>query len=318
MARAKLTIDLGAIADNWRRLNRLASPGSAAAAVVKADAYGLGADRVVEALHRIGVRTFFVALAEEGASIRGVLGGDAEIFVLSGIQSGDEAIVSEQNLIPVLNSAEQFQRFLRDSPGRPHAVQVDTGMNRLGMEASEFGSIRDRLLESGPTLVMSHLACADEPSSPLNKAQLAEFKRMTRGLDARLSLAATGGMLLGSEYHFDLCRPGVGLFGGLPFADAVPVVRLELPVIQVRNGRARRNRRVRRRLAGRRNHAGCNRFGRLRRRDLQGGRPGSDAACGRGAVPVGRQDFDGSDNGRCQPPRSCAGDYGAAGRAPVD
>ena len=235
MAKAKLTISLDAIAANWRSLDRLSSIASETAAVVKADGYGLGAARVSQALAKCGVRTFFVALAEEGSALRDSLGTGAEIFVLSGYLPGDGPLVAGFDLIPVINSVQQFSTFRADHPEQPFALQVDTGMNRLGMEQAEFRSIRGELSAAIPVLVMSHLACADEPDNTLNERQLREFADMTDGMPTRRSLSATGGMLLGRDYHFDLCRPGIGLYGGLPFARSRQVVQLSLPVIQVRD-----------------------------------------------------------------------------------
>jgi alanine racemase len=108
-------------------------------------------------------------------------------------------------------------------------------MNRLGMEPAEWAAVRDVALEQNPTLIMSHLACADEPDHLMNIRQLDAFRDMTMGLDVPLSLANTGGVLLGPKYHFDLTRPGIGTYGGLPFADASPVVALSAPVIQCRS-----------------------------------------------------------------------------------
>ena len=138
------------------------------------------------------------------------------------------------DLIPLLNAPEQVARHFSGAPGHPFGVQLDTGMNRLGMEHDDWTSLRSDLMEAGPRLVMSHLACADEPDHHMNAQQLRAFHEMTDGVAHRRSLAATGGILLGPEYHFDLVRPGVGLYGGLPFADAGPVVRIEVPVIQTR------------------------------------------------------------------------------------
>ncbi|WP_372803646.1 alanine racemase [Paracoccus seriniphilus] len=224
-----LQIDIQAIVANWRALASMA-PTARAAAVVKADAYGLGAGRVVAALYEAGARDFFVALAREGQVLRGHLPEDARINVLSGHMEGQDL----SGLVPVLNSTEQFFRDRAMRPGQPFALQLDSGMNRLGMEAGEWASIRDEALAAGPAFIMSHLACADEPEHPANASQLAAFRAMTEGCDVPLSLAATGGILLGKDYHFDLVRPGIGMYGGLPFAQARPVVRLSLPVIQTR------------------------------------------------------------------------------------
>ncbi|TRW96673.1 alanine racemase [Paracoccus sp. M683] len=225
-----LQIDLGAIQANWRALADR-SGAARAAAVVKANAYGLGAERVAPALYDAGARDFFVALAAEGQAIRPHLADDAQVFVLSGHMDGADLA----GLVPVLNSPQQFFRDRAIRPGRPFAIQLDTGMNRLGMEPAQWAAIRDEALAAGPVLIMSHLACADEPDHPANAAQLTAFHQMTDGCGVPRSLAATGGILLGPDYHFDLTRPGVGLYGGLPFADAQPVLRLSLPVIQTRD-----------------------------------------------------------------------------------
>ena len=225
-----LQIDIAAIVANHAALAAKA-PGARAAAVVKADAYGLGAERVVPALHAAGVRDFFVALASEGRAIRALLPGDARINVLSGHMPGADLA----GLTPVLNSAEQFFRDRATRPGQPFAIQLDSGMNRLGMEPAEWAALRDEALAAGPAFVMSHLACADEPDHPANAAQLRAFREMTQGCGVPRSLAATGGILLGPDYHFDLVRPGIGLYGGLPFAEARPVVALSLRVIQTRD-----------------------------------------------------------------------------------
>ena len=233
--RMGLTIDLAAIAANWKALAARA-PGARPGAVVKADAYGLGAARVAPALYAAGARHFFVALAAEGRAIRPLLGDDASIFVLSGLMPGQDLT----GLIPVLNSAEQFFRDRALRPRGGFAIQLDSGMNRLGMEPAEWAAIRAEALSArtaagqGPALVMSHLMCADEPGHPANAAQLAAFREMAMGVTAPLSLSATGGILLGAEYHFDVTRPGIGLYGGDPFAEARPVVTLALEVIQTR------------------------------------------------------------------------------------
>ncbi len=228
-----LHIDLQAIVANWQALAAKA-PGARAAAVVKADAYGLGAGRVAPALHKAGARDFFVALASEGRALRRHLPDDARIYVLSGHMEGADL----RGLIPVLNSPEQFFRDRTMRPGRPFAIQLDTGMNRLGIEPGEWAAIRAEAVAATPDFIMSHLACADEPDHPANAAQLAAFHAMTDGCAVPRSLSATGGILLGPDYHFDLIRPGIGLYGGLPFADAQPVVRLSLPVIQTRTVQA--------------------------------------------------------------------------------
>jgi alanine racemase len=234
MATATLTIDLDAVAANWRALDRLAGPEVQTAAVVKSDAYGLGVTRVARTLAQAGARRFFVAFAEEGAAVRQALGQGPQIAVLSGHLPGDTEMIHDLDLTPMLTSLDQITRHLEALPGHPFGVQLDTGMNRLGVELLEWEAVAPILIDAGPQLLMSHLACADDPEHPMNEAQLRMFHQMTDGTGLPRSLASTGGILLGPRYHFDLTRPGVGLYGGRPFEAARPVVTLSLPVIQTR------------------------------------------------------------------------------------
>jgi len=233
MGTATLSIDHSAIASNWRALASLCR--GETGAVVKADAYGLGAGVVARTLAEAGARWFFVAVAEEGAAVRAALGPGPRICVFSGHMEGDAAILRAHDLTPMLNSVDQMLRHVEALPGHAFGIQLDTGMNRLGMEPAEWAALRDIALAQNPVLVMSHLACADDPHDPMNAHQLQVFREMTDGIGVKRSLAATGGMLLGEAYHFDLCRPGIGLYGGAPYAEARPVVRLDLPVIQLRD-----------------------------------------------------------------------------------
>lgn len=233
MSTATLTIDLTAIAANWHALDRMTSVETAA--VIKADAYGLGMDKVGPALAAAGARQFFVAVAEEGVALRRVLGPGPAISVFSGHMPGDSDMIAQASLIPLINSVDQLLMHVETLPGKPFGLQLDSGMNRLGMEPGEWAAVRDIALAQKPTLIMSHLACADDPAHMMNSMQLDSFNDMTQGVEVPRSLAATGGILLGKEYHFDLTRPGVGLYGGAPFALAAPVVTLDVPVIQVRD-----------------------------------------------------------------------------------
>lgn len=233
MSTAHLTIDLGALAANWRALDSMT--GCETGAVVKANGYGLGVDRVARTLAQAGARRFFVAVAEEGVALRKALGPGPVICVFSGHMDGDTALIRDHDLVPMLNSIDQMLRHVEALPGQMFGVQLDSGMNRLGMEPAEWAALRDIAMEQMPMLIMSHLACADEPDHPMNARQLRVFNEMTAGLDVARSLASTGGILLGPEYHFDLTRPGIGLYGGLPFEQAQPVVYLDIPVIQVRD-----------------------------------------------------------------------------------
>ncbi|MEM8592617.1 MAG: alanine racemase [Pseudomonadota bacterium] len=231
MAKATLTVDLSAIVTNWRALDAMSA--AETGACVKANGYGLGAAQVATALQQAGCKTFFVAIAEEGAELRKVLGPEPRICVFGGHMEGDADTIRGAALVPMLNSLKQISRHRQALPDATFGIQLDSGMNRLGMEPEDWAAARDTL--PNPEFIMSHLACADEPSHIMNPAQLAAFRQMTKGADVPLSLAATGGILLGEDYHFDLTRPGIGLYGGAPFTAAKPVVRLSLPVIQVRD-----------------------------------------------------------------------------------
>ncbi len=228
MGTGTLTINLDALADNWRALDAMTAVETAA--VVKADGYGLGAALAGKCLAEAGARQFFVAVAEEGAVLRSALGDGPVINVFSGHMAGDAEILRQNNLTPMLNSPEQVIRHTDALPGHAYGLQIDTGMNRLGIEPYDWAPE----MAAEATLVISHLACSDEPGHAANDAQLKTFLSMTAGLRCPRSLAATGGILLGPDYHFDLTRPGIGLYGGLPFEDASPVVTLDLPVIQTR------------------------------------------------------------------------------------
>ena len=232
MSTARLTINLQSLAHNWRALD--AKTNVETGAVVKADAYGLGAEPVSWTLADEGVRKFFVAVAEEGAAVRKAVGPGPDIFIFSGHMDGDAEVLSGQNLIPLINSPQQFQRHRDALPDHPLGIQLDSGMNRLGLEPADWAELRDAALALNPAVLMSHLACGDEPEHPMNRQQLRTFREMTDGIAVPRSLAATGGSLMGPEFHFDFCRPGIGLYGGMPFTEAKPVVTVDLPVVQVR------------------------------------------------------------------------------------
>ena len=232
MSTATLTIDLMSIRANWRALSALSA--GVTGAVVKANGYGLDAARVSRALAQEGARHFFVAVAEEGAVVRRALGPGPKIYVFSGHMENDRSLIRDHQLTPMINSVDQLLRHVDAMPDVEFGVQLDSGMNRLGMEPSEWRAVRDLVLRLKPEILMSHLACADDPQHIMNGQQLREFRDMTDGLNVPRSLAATGGILLGNSYHFELTRPGIGLYGGAPFETAQPVVTVDIPVIQVR------------------------------------------------------------------------------------
>ena len=231
MATGTLHIDLEAVAANWRALDAASPQGCETAATVKADGYGLGAVPVAKRLAQAGARTFFVATADEGLVLRRALGEGVEIGVYYGHMAGDTLTLQRGRLTPVLCSIEQLGRHLEALPGHPFGLQLDTGMNRLGLKWADWAAAAEIALAARPRFVMSHLSSADDPASPESARQLATFREMTDGISTRRSLAATGGTLLGPAYQFDMTRPGVGLYGGLPFAAAEPAIRLDLPVI---------------------------------------------------------------------------------------
>lgn len=238
MATGLLHIDLDAVIANWRSLDALTGAGCETGAVVKADAYGLGAGPVALALARAGARRFFVAATEEGVALRRALGPGPMIGVFSGHMAGDTAALAGADLVAMLNSPEQVARHLQALPDQPFGLQLDTGMNRLGLEEPDWAALAPDLLPRGPQLIMSHLACSDAaPDSAefaMNARQLAVFRRMTDGLGVKRSLSATGGILLGPDYHFDITRPGIGLHGCAPFDQGAKPLRLALPVVQTR------------------------------------------------------------------------------------
>lgn len=229
---ARLHVDLEALTANWAALDALSAPNTETAAVVKGDGYGCGAVQVGQALRRDGVRTFFVAVPSEGVILREAIGPDPAIYILGGYGQEELFEYRMHELRPVLNSALQARAWFADDNG-PCAVQIDSGMNRLGMEADEFAALGP--LPETVDLIMSHMGNADDPGHPMNAQQLAEFTRMLAGQTTRLSLSATAGLLLGPEYHFDMVRAGIGLYGGWPYRDARKVVDVIAPIIQIRD-----------------------------------------------------------------------------------
>lgn len=244
-AGAVLTIDLGAIVANWRLLQGRVGR-AACAAVLKADAYGLGAAQVGPALAAAGCRQFFVAHLDEAIALRPLLPADATVWVLHGPLPGTEPEFVAQGVRPVLNSRAQLEgwRALAHRLDREldAVVQVDTGMARLGLPPGELNALAaDPQAWAGVRvgLVMSHLACADEPADPANATQLRRFRLARRLLPAApASLANSSGVFLGPDFHFDLVRPGAALYGIAPVAGRPnplqPVLQLDARVIQVR------------------------------------------------------------------------------------
>jgi alanine racemase len=243
IAGVRLTIDLGALAANWRELAAMSDPAECAA-VVKADAYGIGLEPAVAVLSAAGCRTFFVALPEEGRRVRAI-DSDAAIYVLNGFFPEALDTYREGMLRPVLNSLEEVEAWARLAGASPSALQVDTGMNRLGLslrEALTLAQHQELHAKFAPQLLMSHLACADAPEHPLNRAQLALFEEVRAQFPTLpASFANSAGLFLGPDYRFQLTRPGIALYGAQFAEDRLPlsnVALLEARILQVREAEA--------------------------------------------------------------------------------
>ena len=239
---ATLDIDLAAVAANYRWFARAAAP-AACAACVKADAYGLGLAPVARTLWQAGCREFFVASVGEGAALRALL-AEAQIYVLNGYLPAELPALRAARLLPVLNDPTQVAAFEADFPAdAPAALQIDSGMTRLGLDAADLPHLGARWRRPGAVaLLISHLACAEQAAHPLNRQQLERFRAAWQALGRpRASLANSSGVLLGRDWHFDLVRPGAGLYGLNPQPPQAnplqPVVRLTAPVLQVRDVR---------------------------------------------------------------------------------
>ena len=247
-AGAVLSIDLGAIAANWRGLRdagRATGRPVDCAAVLKADAYGMGATVVGPLLAAEGCRQFFVAHIDEGIALRRVL-PELPIYVLNGLLPGTEGDFVEHRLVPVLNHLAQLNAWRaaaqRFNQALDAVVHLDTGMHRLGFGAEDAQVLineRGRLRGLRLALIMSHLVASEEPSNPVNGEQLSRVRTFVRAMPgAPTSLANSSGIFLGPDYHFDLLRPGAALYGINPLpGQANPmldVVTLEARILQTR------------------------------------------------------------------------------------
>lgn len=244
-----LTIDLSAIQSNWRYVASLLK-NAECAAVVKADAYSVGAEEVAAALYQAGCRSFYVATLEEASVLRRLLPQDSIIYVLGGVRSGVESDFAALRLTPVLYSLSEIQHWSEFcasiANALPCVIKVDTGMTRLGLRTSDLDSFLATITNHSwlnPILIMSHLACADERNHPLNNSQLQQFKIAVAKMKAhfpqiKTSLANSSGTFLGDDFHFDMVRIGAALYGINPQRD-IPnplksVIWLRLSVLQIR------------------------------------------------------------------------------------
>ena len=238
---ARLTVNVSAIIHNWHYFQFL-HPNAETSAVVKADAYGLGIMPVANALRAAGCHSYFVATLAEALELRSTI-GDREIFVLNGLRPGQEQDFIQNGITPCLNDLNQISRWQkmakRLSRPVPSVIHMDSGMNRLGLEAREREKLMDdwSLLEGlDLRIFMSHLACADEVGHPLNDQQFRAFSAMRDRLPkVRFSLSASSGALMGPQWGFDLIRPGIALYGGIDGAALQHVIRLEAQILQIRS-----------------------------------------------------------------------------------
>ncbi|MBU4568776.1 MAG: alanine racemase, partial [Alphaproteobacteria bacterium] len=234
----RATVLTSNIVDNWHTLDAL-HPGATTAAVVKADAYGLGAARIARALKVAGCSTFFVAYLDEALTLRKAIGRGPRIFVLNGPMRGEMAAYRDAELTAVLSSELQLKLWSTAARGTC-ALHVDTGMNRLGLPLALVETEITALRRLAPVLVMSHLACADDPQHPMNLRQRRAFEEVADAFpDTPASLANSAGCYLGKGYGFDLIRPGLALYGGtIPPADVQikPGVVLDATLISLFKG----------------------------------------------------------------------------------
>lgn len=231
----RLTLDRAALQSNWRWLRDRS--GVDAGAAVKADGYGLGAREVVDALAEVGCRTFYVSTWAEAEAL-GPLPDGCELVVLHGVGPDDVESALASPARPVLNTIEQVARWRENAPKRACDIMVDTGMNRLGLRTDQIGAIEGMSIDT----FHSHLACADEDNA-MNALQLDRFRALAATVEARrYSLANSAGICLGADYSFDLVRPGLALYGGVPRPEAADhirqVARVEAQVVQRRTVRA--------------------------------------------------------------------------------
>lgn len=240
-----LTVDLAALRHNYKTIAEHITP-TRTAAVVKADAYGLGAHRVAPAFYDAGCRDFFVAHLGEAIALKPALPSDATLYILNGLQPGTESVCAQEDIVPVLNSLEQVENWARLAEAQgmklPALLQIDTGMSRLGLSAKELDELTNNLglLDHiDLRFIISHLASGDEPENVANGAQLAAMRTVLERLPKLpVAFANSGGAFLDKSYHFDLARPGVALYGVGPATlehRIKPVLTLSARVIQVRD-----------------------------------------------------------------------------------
>ena len=242
----RLTVDLGALFRNWQAIDKV-SANALTAAVVKADGYGVGINAASKAFFAAGARFFFVATPDEALAVRAAL-PEAYVFVLDGLYPGAAPLYVGERLMPVINSLPMLEEWLVACLGRnealPAALHFDTGMNRLGFRLGETSVVKRMCDEVGyaPQVIMSHLACADQPLHEKNRTQLALFSSVIAQFpNIPASLANSAGTMSSRDTHFQMVRPGIALYGGRAVNGRrnpmLPAVTLEAPILQVRDAK---------------------------------------------------------------------------------
>ena len=237
----QVSIDLKAIKNNYLFLKNFCKP-AIVAATVKASSYGLGGEnKIVETLMKNKCKNFFIANIVEGIKIRKKF-KNINLFVLNGLHKGEEEIFFKNNLTPVLNTYSQFEKwtnFIKKNYNKQIIIHVDTGMNRLGFQQRDLEQLKinkNKLYKFKNIIFMSHLACADDQTNKFNLEQKNNFDKIKEEFpNCKYSLAASGGIFLGKQYHYDMVRPGISLYGGKrTFHKKIKhAVALKAPIIQI-------------------------------------------------------------------------------------
>jgi len=245
-----LTINLSAITGNFKKIQGVAASNCAVAAVVKANAYGCGTAAVASALHKAGADKFFIATLTEGLELRTIVGKNPDIYMLNGFDPAHADLYTEENIRPVLNSVGEIEAYskLASQKGEalPAILHIDTGMNRLGLEKQDVTMLADQSEKLGGIdvqYVMSHFACSDEKNHPMNESQYDVFREAVKAFpNVPQSLANSSGIFRSPDYHFDLVRPGMCLYGLNPTPETynpmVSAVSLGVEVLQVKDAKA--------------------------------------------------------------------------------
>ncbi|GAA5100941.1 alanine racemase [Bartonella acomydis] len=245
-ATAIATINVSAIIANYKTLAQYVAPAECSA-VVKANAYGLGVHKIVPALYQAGCRTFFVAKIEEALQLKNILPSNITLALLNGLPHTAEEFVAQSNIVPVLNSwkeIESWQTLCQKKYQKfPAIIQIDTNMNRLGLDKKELQKLikQPTIFEKAEIkYLLSHLANGEDSTHLSNKIQLAAFRKFLAKLPVcKVSFANSGGIFLGSDFHFDLVRPGIALYGvdprGTQPTPLKPVLKLEAQILQSRS-----------------------------------------------------------------------------------